>query len=215
MAEQRQISIDYTRLSEIQMDPDNPKDHDLGALSESLARFGFVAPMGINENTGRLLWGHGRLVELRQLRTAAEGPPPDGILLDEDGEWLAPVIRGIQLSPEDGKAYLITDNRLVELGGWNERQLIDNLIAIAGSTLGLDGTGYDGDDLDALIIIHGGPPDLDQLEGEFGDPQESDFWPVIQLKVTPEDHKRFELLLEQMPGEEDWQRFRQLLNRIK
>lgn len=215
MAETREISIEYTRLSEIQVDPDNAKDHDLGALSESLARFGFVAPMGVNENTGQLLWGHGRLAELQQLK-ASHDFPPDGISVADDGEWLAPVIRGIQLSEQDGKAYVIADNRLVELGGWNERQLIENLINIGGQDgAGLGGTGYDGQDLDSLIIMHGNPPNLDDLEQEWGDPEDKNFWPIIRLQVSPSTYRDYIELVSRFAGADEGEQFTQLLKEIR
>lgn len=208
MEAQRQLTVDYLRLADIQPDPDNPKDHDLGALSESLARFGFVAPMGVNELTGKLLWGHGRLAELKRLRKAHDFPP-DGIQLDSDGEWLVPVIRGVELSEQNGRAYLVTDNRLTELGGWREAQLIETLVKIGGPTgVGLRGTGYDGDDLDKLIIDYG-QPDIPEEWGE-ADPQE--FWPVVRVRLDPETHKRYEMLMAQQPGSEDWQRFKALLD---
>lgn len=152
----REIRIEYMRLDEILRNPANPKDHDLSALAESLERFGFVSPMGINEETGKLLWGHGRLDDL--VAFMDEGRPAlGGIQVDGDGMWKAPVVRGVHLDAEDGTAYLVADNRQVELGGWNEPKLVETLIRIAGGDgRGLRGTGYDGDDVDALIrLIHG------------------------------------------------------------
>jgi len=162
----REVRIEYMRLDEIQRDLSNPKDHALSALAESLERFGFVSPMGINEKTGKLLWGHGRLDDL--IAVMDEGKPAlEGIQVDDDGMWKAPVVRGVHLNSKDGTAYLISDNAQVIIGGWNEPKLVETLIRIAGEDgFGLRGTGYDGDDVDALIRLY--RPDLLNLPEDPG-----------------------------------------------
>jgi hypothetical protein len=87
----------------------------------SFERFGYVAPMVLNESNGRLLAGHGRLDELKMLQADGK-PPPEGIRV-QDGEWLAPVVMGVRLGAQAGKAYTIADNRMVELGGWDAATL--------------------------------------------------------------------------------------------
>ena len=45
-------------------------------------------------------------------------------LKEEDGDWLVPVVSGVNIESEkDALAYLVADNRLVELGGWNAPEL--------------------------------------------------------------------------------------------
>ena len=39
------------------------------------------------------------------------------------------------------------------------------------------------------------PPSLDDLADEYGEPNESDFWPVIKVKVSPETFELWESLL--------------------
>ena len=53
--------IEYLPLSAMVRWPRNPKGHDLGELHGMIARFGYVMPMLIDEGTGRLVAGHGRL----------------------------------------------------------------------------------------------------------------------------------------------------------
>jgi len=147
-----QLTVEHMRLDALRPDPENSKDHDMGALSESMARFGFVSPVLINEETGLVLAGHGRLERLRQAM-AAEEERPAGIAVDADGMWLAPVVRGIRLGPEDGKAYTLADNRLVELGGWHEPKLLKALSKAMRRTPGLAGTGFDSDDARRLTAM--------------------------------------------------------------
>ena len=57
--------IKKVKLSEIQTADKNPKDHDVGAIYQSMKRFGFVAFPLINSTTDKLLAGHGRLKTLQ------------------------------------------------------------------------------------------------------------------------------------------------------
>ena len=142
------LRIEYLPLSALKCWPRNPKEHDLGALHSSLARFGYVNPMIVNEATGELLAGHGRLDALVQRKEIGE-PLPER-MQEKDGEWLVPVIRGISLPSEEAAAYAIADNRLVELGGWDDALLVDVLQELSQGA-GLDGMGYDEDDLNRLL----------------------------------------------------------------
>jgi hypothetical protein len=107
--------------------------------------------VAVNEGTGYLLFGHGRVEELNRAFGAGE-PPPENVTIAPTGDWLIPVILGISLDPDTAKAYLVADNRLVELGGWNEEALANVLRTLAATgEEALLGTGYDGDDVDRLM----------------------------------------------------------------
>lgn len=123
----------------------NPKRHDRDAIRASLLDHGFVEPVLIDERTGRLVGGHGRLEVLAELRT--EGvDPPDGITVHR-GDWRVPAVHGYR-SPDDGHArrLLIALNRTGELGGWDLEELTAELEALEDLTA----TGYTDDDLAGL-----------------------------------------------------------------
>lgn len=144
------IKIQYRTLSSLNRWPRNPKDHDIGALKISLDRFGFVMPILVDETTERLVAGHGRLEALVQLRDEGQ-KPPDRIQVDKAGEWLVPVIAGLSFDSEaEAESYLLADNRLVELGGWNDEALVAILKDLQdGGHMG--GTGFDDEDLEDLL----------------------------------------------------------------
>ncbi len=48
------VDIQYTKLSDIAEADVNPKDHDIGAIHESMNRFGFTSPLLMNEATDAL-----------------------------------------------------------------------------------------------------------------------------------------------------------------
>ena len=147
------IEVQYIPLSEIVQADTNPKDHDIGAIYQSIKRFGFTQPIMMNENTGKLLAGHGRLQTLQTLKDAGEKVP--NRIKEKDGEWLVPVLKGISFEDDnEAQAYLIADNRLTELGGWNTGELVDELERLIQAGLDLDGIGYDFDDLETMVSDH-------------------------------------------------------------
>jgi hypothetical protein len=131
----------------------NPKDHDEPLITASVSRFGFIEPIVLDERTGRLVAGHGRITELR--RSEAEGEDlPDGITLGGDGRWLAPVVRG-WASKDDDEALAagIALNRGTERGAWKYDELFDALndLAHIESGLGLVGVGFSDEELDDVL----------------------------------------------------------------
>jgi DNA modification methylase len=147
MSERR---VEYLRLSDLQRAESNPKHHDRPAISASLKRFGYVEAITIDERTGRLVAGHGRLDELELAKTEDE-TPPDGITVDDDGEWLVPVQRGWASADDDeAQAYLIASNGTTMAGGWDNQALADQLAELQAGP-GLDGTGYSADSLAEML----------------------------------------------------------------
>lgn len=143
--------IKKVKLSEIQTADRNPKDHDVGAIYQSMKRFGFVAFPLINSVTNKLLAGHGRLKTLHMIKSEGEFVPAN-IEIDDDGEWLVPCLFSATIEDEaEAQAYLLADNRLVEIGGYNTMDLLDSLQEVIKETGSLDGTGWDLDSIEDII----------------------------------------------------------------
>jgi len=143
--------IKKVKLSEIQTADKNPKDHDVGAIYQSMKRFGFVAFPLINSTTDKLLAGHGRLKTLQMIKAEGEFVPTN-IEVDDDGDWLVPCLFSATIEDEaEAQAYLLADNRLVEIGGYNNIDLLDSLQEVIRETGSLDGTGWDLDSIEDII----------------------------------------------------------------
>jgi DNA modification methylase len=137
--------IAWIPIEEIQPADRNPKGHDLEEIQDSIRRHGFVAPLILDEASGRLVAGHGRVAALEAMRDQGE-PAPERIRT-EDGQWMVPVVRGVTFaSPQEAEAYLLSDNRLTELGGWDDQALLELLREVDD----LAGTGFGEDDLASL-----------------------------------------------------------------
>lgn len=167
MAQIDNLRIEWVELSEIVRWSRNPKDHDLGLIYQSISRFGFVQPILVDETTGQLVAGHGRLDTLLMKRTNSEKAPA-GIKVEGDN-WFVPVIRGISFKDEhEAEAYVVADNRTVEQGGWIEDKLAEVLQDHVGD---LRGIGFDRADIDELVKNI--TPDVD--DDEFLIPPEIEF----------------------------------------
>ena len=151
--------LEYVSLSDLNPWPKNPKRHALPDLVRSMERFGFVAPILIDERTNQVAAGHGRLDALQELRDAGK-PAPDRIRVLSSGEWAVPVVRGVSFTNDhEMTAYALADNRLVEAGGWDDEKLILLLGELRDGSAA-DGIGWTETQIAALLgeVDRSAPP---------------------------------------------------------
>jgi hypothetical protein len=143
--------IEYTPLSALKPWDKNPKLHDIRRIKESISAFGFVSPIVVNETTGKLVAGHGRLEALTAMRDAGEPPPLR--IHEADGDWLVPVLRGVAFDDDTQAAqFALIDNKLTELGGWSDIDLGEVLHDLQLEDVDLDALGWEaGEELDKLL----------------------------------------------------------------
>lgn len=147
------LHIEYMPLTDLisRLDEANPKDHDLGALHTSMDKFGYVEIPVLNEATGKLVAGHGRIETLMQ-KKQSHMPAPARIDVRND-DWYVPVQRGVAFKNErEARAYLIASNRLTVLGGWHEAELAALLESLRSEDESLmHAAGYSDEDLEGLL----------------------------------------------------------------
>ncbi len=170
------IWIDYMDVDEIQEAVRNPKDHDIGEIGMSIEEHGYVDPCILDERTGRLVKGHGRRQAVIMRKRAGRGAP-EGIVVT-NGKWFMPVLRGMEFRDEaEAEAYLVADNRLAELGGWDDPVLAQVLKEWGErGEEAFEGTGFDMDDAQKLVEAVFGKDGQDtegeaEQEGEIGEEQ--------------------------------------------
>ena len=141
------LRLEYLPLDAIVAAPRNPNAHNLPALAESIRRHGFVEPVIVDERTGFLLGGHGRVDVVSDMRTAEE-TPPSGI----SAEWDVPVILGwSSRSDAEAEALLLAMVNLTKQPISDTALLAQMLTDLASDPDGLLGTGYDDTSLDLLL----------------------------------------------------------------
>lgn len=149
-----QIRVEYVPLSDIRKWKRNPKQHADEQIQESFNRFGYTMPILLDERSGELVAGHGRLDNLQRRKDEGDHPP-ERIQTRDDGEWLVPVLRGVSFANGmEAAAYAIADNRLTELGGWDNAELARLLSMIEDETpAGLVGVGFTENEIEELLSI--------------------------------------------------------------
>lgn len=146
------IYVEYMALTDLleRRHPGNPKNHDIGRLIEAFQTFGYVSPGSIDELTGLFLCGHGRTEALQMMRQQSMAAPERIDVRPDD--WYVPTNRGVTFdNPLKVKAYLIADNELTILGGWDEPQLAALLQEIGEQDKQLLEVVFTGDKLDDLL----------------------------------------------------------------
>jgi hypothetical protein len=145
--------LEYRLAADLPRAAANPKAHDLDAIVASLREFGWTTPCLLDERTGRLVAGHGRLDAIPLYRHQYPDHVPAGVQVDDAGGWLVPVVRGWASSSDaQAAAYLAADNRLSERGGWDDDALAALLQEVADHDPGLvEAAGWDLDELDDLL----------------------------------------------------------------
>lgn len=142
--------VEYMPLSELKRANRNPKKHLLVDLRKSMSRFGYTEPVVLDERTGHLVAGHGRLEALQAMH-AEGGKPPKGVTAEGDA-WLVPVMRGwASENDTEAEAYLLASNQLTIGGGWDDAGLSDILTKLSDMDGGLDGLGFSQEDLTKLL----------------------------------------------------------------
>ncbi|AUH33113.1 site-specific DNA-methyltransferase [Paracoccus tegillarcae] len=133
----------------------NAKMHgpdQVARIAASMARFGWTVPCMVGDD-GELIAGHGRVLAATELGLAE-----------------VPVIRLGHLDEAERRAYRIADNKLTELGDWDEGLLRDEVAGLLAEDFDLSLLGFAEDELEALLQ----DPDLDEggaAEGEDDIPE--------------------------------------------
>jgi len=102
------IAIVYRDPAELRPRSTNPRTHSTGQLRQiaaSIRQFGFVNPVLI-DGGGGIIAGHGRVAAAKSLEITH-----------------IPTVRVDHLTPTQIRAYVVADNRLAELAGWDRKLL--------------------------------------------------------------------------------------------
>lgn len=180
----------------------NPKQHAHEDIGKSIGRFGYVEPVVLDERTNRLVAGHGRVQALRAAKIKGD-TPPQGVEVNDKGEWLVPVLRGWESrSDAEASAYLVASNNLTTKGGWENSGLTE-LLRDLETQSALEGTGFDVADVDAFISktaqAQSATDAMAEWQGmpEFDQQDKTSFKSLIVHFKTQEDVDAFAKLVEQ------------------
>ena len=196
-----ELKIEWVKLSELQVEPKNPKKHDVEKIMLSIERFGFINPFIKNYHTGKLLAGHGRKKALELMQQKELTMPEQ--LKEDEGDWLVPVVSGVNIeSEEDAMAYIIADNRLEELGGWNTPELLEAISNISDSTPDLSDIGFDNETIELMLQEDEEPFKPDTID-ELSIKEDNLYFDIMFEEEYQQDEffKLLDYLKRKVPGE--------------
>jgi hypothetical protein len=126
-------TIPIGQLSAAKLNPRTHSPAQIEKLRRSIREFGFTNPLLVDEKA-QLIAGHGRLA-------AAQA----------EGMLELPAIEVAGLSAAQKRALLIADNQLAADAGWDEAALAEMIADLKSEDFDLSLTGFDADDLEAIL----------------------------------------------------------------
>lgn len=125
--------FEMVSVDDLILHPQNPNEGDVGAICESMAVNGFWGVVIVQRSTGYVLVGNHRLTAARSLN-----------IKHVPVSW-------VDVDDELAMRILLSDNQHARLSTNNVDSLAELLTQLAMTDIGLSGTGFDGDDLDAMM----------------------------------------------------------------
>ena len=149
--EQRKIDFATVDVNSIEPHPKNVRQGDIGAISESLKAHGQYRPIVVDRRTNQILAGNHTWRAAKSLG------------------WSQIAVGFIETKDDDDATrILLADNRTTDLASYDDAGLADLLKELIASDEGLEGTLFDGDDLDALLKDTNFTNELDDVTAQLG-----------------------------------------------
>lgn len=174
------LSIEQIKIDGVMPHPQNVRQGDVGAISESLKVHGQYRPIVIQKSTNYIIAGNHTWKAAKSLG------------------WKEIAITFIDVDDEQALRILLMDNRSNDLATYDDSGLIELLTQLASTPESLEGTGFDGDDLDQLIrfeqsISEGSLSAIDEWQGmpEFEQGDRKSAFRVIIHFPTDQDADTF------------------------
>lgn len=178
-----EYETEMARVDSLHPWPGNPNQGDVGAIARSIERNGWYGVVIVQKATRRILAGHHRVQAARQL-----------------GYHAVPV-QLVDVDDSTAQRIVLADNRTTRLGMDDGSALLELLQQVAQEPLtGLDGTGWDGDDLDELLARLNGPLNTAAVWKASGQPdyeqgdKESAYRTTVHFRTDADADAFFEML---------------------
>lgn len=145
-----ELQIAHLPIRELKSNSHNSRTHSkrqIRQIADSIRAFGFNNPVLVDKDS-TIIAGHGRVSAAKLL-----------------GITEVPTIRLENLSPDQIRAYVITDNRLAEEAGWDTSILaieFQHLLDVE-SDFDITVTGFEVPEIDSILSLEGSESDADDL----------------------------------------------------
>lgn len=123
------VSTEIVDINSLEPFDGNARQGDIGAICESLARFGQYRPIVVNRPDRRILVGNHTHRAARHLG------------------WTHIAVTWVDVNPDQAARIVLIDNRTADLATYDDELLLAQLVSLGT----LQGTGFSADDLDDLL----------------------------------------------------------------
>lgn len=137
MSDMPRYKVEYLATSSLSPNPRNPKDHpekQIRTLASAIRESGTISPIYIDQ-TRMILAGHGRWLAAQVL-----------------GIEEVPTITATFKSEAAKRAFILADNKVAELGRWNDDLVKEELEALFEIDFPLEAAGFSSSDLDFSVV---------------------------------------------------------------
>lgn len=139
------MQTEQVAIDSIKPNAENPRVHSckqIRQIAQSIKSFGFRFPILIDQDS-RLISGHARVEACKLI-----------------GMDRVPALRASDLSEDQRRALMIADNRLTEIGTWDDKLLGENLKILSDTDLDFDieSIGFDYGEIEQRILAEEGDP---------------------------------------------------------
>ena len=141
------VETETVSLSELKRYPSNPREGDIGAITESLRILGQYRPIVVNKRNNQILKGN---------HTAA-GATALG--------WTEIAVVWVDVDNEQAARIVLADNRIADKATYDNEMLVTAVSALKS----LDGSGFDSEDLADLSKGNDSQPNGIKVKFQIGD----------------------------------------------
>jgi len=150
---------------------ENPRNGDIDAIAESILKNGLYRPVYAQRSTGMILAGNHTYAAAMSL-----------------GATQLPVV-WLDVDDSQAKRILLADNKIADLGGYDQALLLNLLQQVSEEADALLGTGYTERDMEQIAAL------LDHMADEQLDAAEALFAPAFSIIIECEtEHEQRDLL---------------------
>lgn len=221
------VGTERVPLEDLTQFPGNARRGNVEVVLDSLRANGQYKPLTVRrhgESLTILAGNHTYLALLRHEESDRDAcrdwelsnDRPCQICTEVDADDPTALVHLIECDDDTAKRINLVDNKAADEGDYDHDALNAILASLEGD---LVGTGYEPSDADLFTALPPAvepPPSLDDLAEEYGEPQETDLWPVIRVRVPPAVRDDFMELTEDCEDpRDDSVRFMFLVQRVK
>lgn len=221
------IGTEPVSLEDLEPFPGNARRGNVDIILDSLRANGQYKPLVVRrhgETLTILAGNHTFLALLRHEESGRDGcadwelshDRPCQLCIDIDADDPTALAHLIECDDATATRINLVDNRAADEGSYDEAALAALIASLEDD---LTGTGFSVSEADlftALPPAETPPPSLDALAEQYGEPQETDLWPVIRVRVPPNIRDDFmELTKDCEDPSDDSVRFISLVQRVR